>query len=99
MHIYIPDTQPQIEAANIRNLIMADIYLGLLCDKVNEYDYDMRDLIEKRELVKDELQKKMKAENRRKLRVLEARREALLPDDILLENVDDEIKELKKKLS
>jgi hypothetical protein len=88
-----------LDSISISDLIIAEINLGMLCDKLTEYDYDMRWVREKKEQVHDELGKKMKAENRRKLQKLEARREALLPSDILLQNVDNEIASLKTKLN
>lgn len=98
MNIYIPSTMQQIEAASIKELIVADIHLKMICAKLDSYDYDMSHIKENLALVDDELQKKLKAENRRKLQNLEARRQALLPNDVLLKNIDDEIKSLKKKL-
>lgn len=96
INITIPDTD--LSELSIRDLIIADIHLGMICDNLINYDYDMSDLQEGKERVQDELNKKLKADMRRKLQKLEARREALLPDDIILKNVDTEIARLKMKM-
>lgn len=96
ININIPDTD--LDGMTIKDLIIADIHLGLICEKLTNYDYDMHDIVEKRELVQDELNKKLKADTRRKLQKLIARRESLLPDDVILKNIDNEIEKLKNKI-
>lgn len=98
MQINISIPEADLDGVTIKDLIIADIHLGMICDSLDTYDYDMNWLKERKELVKDELSKKLKAETRRRLQKLEARREALLPDDIVLNNVDAEIAALKAKL-
>jgi len=96
ININIPDSN--LDALTIKELILADIHLHMICDQLDNYDYDMSEIEEKQELVQDELIKKLKADARRRLQKLEARREALLPDDVILSNIDAEIKALKAKL-
>lgn len=96
ININIPDTD--LDGVSIKDLIIADIHLGLICEKLENYDYDMNWLKERKELVKDELEKKIKAQYRRKLAKLEARFEADQPTDIKLKKMSEEILTLKKKL-
>ena len=84
--------------SSIDDLIIADIKLQAIVDKIKDYDHPMEWLIEKHEEIKTELKIRLAKRDRDRLKELRKERKEYLTKEEKLKAIDDEIKRLNGKI-